>query len=138
MTTDIITLRRQPALNTRTTGPLLSKAQITLKDMHRTPAVFVQAKTDDSQALRQRIEQFEAQILQMRADHAAQIEQLKAEHKEASARRLRLQDATTASGSPEFLDGPCVPILSLRTWFRNREPRKPGLLRRWYLRHWLK
>lgn len=62
------------------------------------------------------------------------IKDMKAREKEQTRRRTSLQDNTISAGHPEFCDGPPVPILSLRGWFKNRQPVKPGPLRRWYLR----
>ena len=62
------------------------------------------------------------------------IEDMAARETERVRRRTLLQDNTIAAGHPEFCDRPPVPILSLRGWFKNRQPVKPGPLRRWYLR----
>jgi chromosome segregation ATPase len=79
--------------------------------------------SDKAQKMQARIAELEQTIAGMTARETERVR-----------RRTLLQDNTLSAGHPEFCDGPPVPILSLRGWFKNRQPVKPGLLRRWYLR----
>lgn len=96
-------------------------AQLTVQAM-RTATVMV-VDSGKVAKLQARIAELEQTIARMTARET-----------ESQRRRTALQDNTIAAGHPEFCDGLPVPILSLRGWFQNRQPVKPGLLRRWYLR----
>ena len=64
------------------------------------------------------------------------IEDITSRETERLRRRTLLQDATIAAGHPEVVDGPPVPILSLRGWFKNQSQSKPSMARRWFLRRY--
>jgi chromosome segregation ATPase len=92
-------------------------------------------QTIDETTSRERESSGKVQKMQARIAELEQtIDETTSRERESQRRRTALQDNTIAAGHPEFCDGLPVPILSLRGWFQNRQPVKPGLLRRWYLR----
>ena len=106
---------------TEQTARALHVSRLTVEAM-RTPTVVV-VDSGKVQTMQARIAELEQTVAEMTARETERVR-----------RRTLLQDNTIAAGHPEFCVGPPVPILSLRGWFQNRQPVKPGPIRRWYLR----